>query len=638
MKSSTCSVVRCDECAAGSDAGLGGAGEVEDPVLRALYSIYEADAYRRLDLSAKEEIAHRLCLVVPELLDVESKPQYTLDSQPKDPCSVLPFEVILQIFGYLRYEDICGAYRVCRRWRHIAQDPAVWLGLYRAQGWSLNEEFVGLLNRYLRRRAGVEEFAYEEVTGADGEMSKDEALEQQVGDIGYPIILSSSSSTINQTTSISDPYISSNSPSPESQDTSEPRRYYINWRYIYEQRAMIEDYWEGGFGWVTSYLSSSNAELTENADAQNANFYWARPPQSWWYNNPQSASLAAVPFQQSRHGWQARVFYADGRASDHEVPIAPSDALVEDNQASSRSAFIYKLQYDKNLIVSASKDRTVKIWNLHSGVLIATLRGHTRSVLCVQFDARKNIIVSGAMDGQIIIWDMRTLRAVDRIEANDGGVMDLAFDDRYIYSAGRDAKVHIYSFQEPRVLVRTLEGHTGVINCMCVKDNTIVTGSADHTVKVWDVDTGRCVHTVRGHSRGVASIDFDGRLVASGGSSRSVHIYDIVTGKSETLPNVHDDIVRTLQFSSDSSRLITGSHDGKIKIWKRADDNCKRGGSRWMLRMSFMIPESIGSLNIFHLRFDHRRIVASAGLNTIICIGLAKGVRGMEQLDGFFSA
>lgn len=77
---------------------------------------------------------------------------------------------------------------------------------------------------------------------------------------------------------------------------------------------------------------------------------------------------------------------------------------------------VYCLQFDDEKIVTGSRDRTIKIWDLHQYQLLHTLEGHTGSVLCLQYN--QDIIVSGSSDHTVIIWDMRTKRIRGRLHVS----------------------------------------------------------------------------------------------------------------------------------------------------------------------------------------------------------------------------
>jgi F-box and WD-40 domain protein 1/11 len=67
---------------------------------------------------------------------------------------------------------------------------------------------------------------------------------------------------------------------------------------------------------------------------------------------------------------------------------------------------VYCLQFDKQKIVTGSRDRTIKFWDLATYQCIQTLQGHEGSVLCLKYN--KNIMVSGSSDTTIIVWNMAT--------------------------------------------------------------------------------------------------------------------------------------------------------------------------------------------------------------------------------------
>ncbi len=70
------------------------------------------------------------------------------------------------------------------------------------------------------------------------------------------------------------------------------------------------------------------------------------------------------------------------------------------------NAAVNAIQIHHDQIASASGDRTVKIWDIHSGKCVQTLQGHTKGIACVQFDGRR--VVSGSSDNTVRIYDQAT--------------------------------------------------------------------------------------------------------------------------------------------------------------------------------------------------------------------------------------
>jgi WD40 repeat protein len=115
--------------------------------------------------------------------------------------------------------------------------------------------------------------------------------------------------------------------------------------------------------------------------------------------------------------------------------------------------------------------------------------------------------------------------------------------------------------------VTSLEGHTGRVLCVKVRGDLTATGSSDSTIRIWSLESGRCVQVLTGHSKGVQCLHFYGkRLLISGSSDQTVKVWNIVTGACEsTAAEVHTGTVWCLQQKKEV--LITGSHDKSAVIW-----------------------------------------------------------------------
>jgi WD40 repeat protein len=106
----------------------------------------------------------------------------------------------------------------------------------------------------------------------------------------------------------------------------------------------------------------------------------------------------------------------------------------------------------------------------------------------------------------------------------------------------------------------------------------LATAGKDHTIKVWDPDTGREVLTLKGHRDWVSAVVFspDGKRLASGGSDGMVRVWDLHTGK-ELLTLRQYIWVAAVAFSPDGKRLASASGEGKdgkaadVKVWDATD-------------------------------------------------------------------
>jgi WD40 repeat protein len=87
----------------------------------------------------------------------------------------------------------------------------------------------------------------------------------------------------------------------------------------------------------------------------------------------------------------------------------------------------------------------------------------------------------------------------------------------------------------PRHLIQTLKGHNNwVFSVAFSRDGqTLASASHDQTVRIWDIETGKCQHICKGHKHLVSSVAFhrNGKIVASGSQDQTVRLWDVKTGK-----------------------------------------------------------------------------------------------------------
>lgn len=99
----------------------------------------------------------------------------------------------------------------------------------------------------------------------------------------------------------------------------------------------------------------------------------------------------------------------------------------------------------------------------------------------------------------------------------------------------------------------------------------IVSGSADNTICIWDVETGtRISGPFQGHSCWVMSVAFspDGKYVVSGSADMTICIWDVEMGAAVSGPlQGHTGKVHSVSFSHDGKHIVSGSADKTIRIW-----------------------------------------------------------------------
>jgi WD40 repeat protein len=220
---------------------------------------------------------------------------------------------------------------------------------------------------------------------------------------------------------------------------------------------------------------------------------------------------------------------------------------------------------DHRRIVSASFDRTLRLWDLESGSTRLCVVSHEQAVNAVAVLGRGRV-VSASSDSTLRLWDLARGRRLQSFIGHRSGVNGVANIDGWrVVSASSDGTLRIWDVETGHTL-RVLQGHTKGVNAVvCADSRRAVSASADGTLRVWDVEHGTAVRILQGHTLGIQAVAYvDLRRVVSASDDETVRVWDLGTG--QTLQVLEGHTVMAIAVL-DSARLILGSADGTLRLW-----------------------------------------------------------------------
>ncbi|KAG9293822.1 hypothetical protein G9A89_019160 [Geosiphon pyriformis] len=144
------------------------------------------------------------------------------------------------------------------------------------------------------------------------------------------------------------------------------------------------------------------------------------------------------------------------------------------------------------------------------------------------------------------------------------GIYCIQFDEDKIISGSRDNTIKIWKMESNRCL-RTYKGHTASVLCLQYDDKVIISGSSDSTIIIWDLKTGDILSTLRGHTESVLNLRFDDRYIVSCSKDRTVRIWCRESGKCIRVLTGHRAAVNAVQFQD--NYVVSASGDRTIRLW-----------------------------------------------------------------------
>jgi WD40 repeat protein len=217
---------------------------------------------------------------------------------------------------------------------------------------------------------------------------------------------------------------------------------------------------------------------------------------------------------------------------------------------------------------------------------IRAVAGHGAAIPCVRASPDGRRIVTASRDRTAKVWDAATGALLFALADSDDYVWAVTFrpgDDAFLVT-GFDATARLYALEDGRLL-RAFAGHPGPVEAAAFSPDglTLVTVGREGGARVYDAETGALRHALAGHEGIVRAVDVspDGSRAVTGGDGGTLRVFDLATGTESLAIRVAETQIPCVAFVDAGRRIAAGDARGALTLWS-AEDGSRLGG--WNVR------------------------------------------------------
>ncbi|XP_076863940.1 guanine nucleotide-binding protein G(I)/G(S)/G(T) subunit beta-3b [Brachyhypopomus gauderio] len=207
-----------------------------------------------------------------------------------------------------------------------------------------------------------------------------------------------------------------------------------------------------------------------------------------------------------------------------------------------------------------------------------TLKGHLAKIYALHWATDSRLMVSASQDGKLLIWDTHSGNKINAVPLKSSWVMTCGYSPsgNLVASGGLDNICTIYNMKTPIIkTVKELDAHSGYLSCVrFLSDNEVLTSSGDTTCALWDIESGKQKTVFLNHVGDCMCLALasDMRTFISGACDSSAKLWDIRDGKCKQTFQGHSSDVNAIAYFPSGNAFVTGSDDCTCKTFDIRSD------------------------------------------------------------------
>ena len=177
-------------------------------------------------------------------------------------------------------------------------------------------------------------------------------------------------------------------------------------------------------------------------------------------------------------------------------------------------------------------------------------------------------------------WDAKTLHMVKESKTELGPVLSCCSLNEKFFATGHGfPNNEILVWNEVNMeVVKTLKGHEKSVTALLqLKEDLLLSGSCDFSIKAWELNSYKCVLTIKAHTDYIFSLaKFNNYSFISASHDKTIKLWTYPVNQAQNIFFGHSEPIWFVLVLQDKETIASGSGDGKIKLWEINRGECKK--------------------------------------------------------------
>ncbi|MBL7112325.1 MAG: ankyrin repeat domain-containing protein [Bacteroidales bacterium] len=225
---------------------------------------------------------------------------------------------------------------------------------------------------------------------------------------------------------------------------------------------------------------------------------------------------------------------------------------------------------DGKYMVTGSLDNTVKLWDMDLRKEIRTFYGLPDVLSTLTCDFKNNLLVASDQSDMIKIWNLSTGVEIATFSESLMIQIALSSDNKFMLTANVDCDIKLWDL-EKKEKIKDFDDHGFDFSALFFDQNNqpFLAEVSENTVSVWNLTQKKAYRSFSDHTDDVTAIavSLDNRYLVAGSWDHSIKAWNIETEELINEYTGHPSAVTSISFSSDNNQLVASSYNGIITVW-----------------------------------------------------------------------